>query len=244
MYGESFITVPTYALAVHLIDVLPRRPPACTYKSQQQRAPVNINDTQMILTRSKMPLLIRPVGASSDFGLPKNPNCFLGLQRVLPSCCHVCPILFHPRAPLLLLFHGNVCPSPSTPPFPGVLMDTNLSGCRLNSRDHLCNAVHTSAAFATFSVSLTAPTTRPGATGNTTSNVSPGAVRVGLNKNFKTMTVRFTEGGGISDGTLDSVADRHEDKPLPLNILPKSDQVVAPIPPPFDRSSGLPPSHV
>ncbi|KAH9958664.1 hypothetical protein BGW80DRAFT_140480 [Lactifluus volemus] len=82
----------------------------------------------------------------------------------------------------------------------------------LNSRDHLRNAVHASTAFATFSVSLTAPTTRPGATGNTTSNVGRGAV--GLNKFFKKMsTLRFTEDGGISDGTLDSATDRHEDKP-------------------------------
>ncbi|KAH9969286.1 hypothetical protein BGW80DRAFT_638372 [Lactifluus volemus] len=116
----------------------------------------------------------------------------------------------------------------------------------LNSRDHLRNAVHTSTAFATFSVSLAAPTTRPGATqaGNTTSNVGHGTV--GLNKFFKKMTtLRSTEDGGISNGTSNfAAADRHKNKPFPLNTLPTSDSVVAPIPPLFDHSSGLTTSHV
>ncbi|KAH9958662.1 hypothetical protein BGW80DRAFT_140305 [Lactifluus volemus] len=113
----------------------------------------------------------------------------------------------------------------------------------LNSRDRLRNAVHTSTAFAIFSVSLTAPATCPGATGNTTSNGDHGTV--GLNKFFKKLTtLRFTEDGGISDGTLDSAPDTREDKPLPLNNLPRNGQAIASIPPPFNHSSGLPPSHV
>jgi hypothetical protein len=55
LYGESLTTVPTYVVAVHpVVILLPRRPPACTYESLQQSALVNINGTQIILTRSKM----------------------------------------------------------------------------------------------------------------------------------------------------------------------------------------------
>jgi hypothetical protein len=156
---------------------------------------------------------------------------------MLPSWYRVCTIFLHFRAPLFLLLHGNV--RPFLPPLLlGVLTDTELSDRRLNSRDHLRDAFHADIAFATLSVSLTAPDRRPRV--SNTSNVGGGPNRT----LSKMATLRFTEDGRLSGGSLDLATIGHEDEQLPSNPLLMGDHGVAPIPPSYNPSSSLPASHV
>ncbi|KAH9958660.1 hypothetical protein BGW80DRAFT_1449369, partial [Lactifluus volemus] len=101
----------------------------------------------------------------------------------------------------------------------------------LNSRDNLRTVFRSDTGFATFSISLTTPTPHPVV--NTT-NVAHG---IGSSNRFlkEADTLQFAKYGGLSHGTLDSVTDRHEDKPNP----PTGDHgVLGLIPLSSPRSSG------